>query len=122
MLGLFEEIWDELSDFFEDLFEHLFKGRPKEPRKEKTIIVEGVARTVRPAYLFAERVDSLLRIIFGASVVISALTATFLGFASLGDLVEVLIFTFWGRVIAFFIGASYLLIGLWKTLHLGKVN
>lgn len=122
MAELFEEIWEEISDFFEDLWEHLIKRRPKEPKKTKTIVIGGVATTVRPAYLFAERVDNLLRIFFGLSIIISALTATFLGFASLGDLVEVLIFNFWGRILALLIGLSYLIIGLWKILHLGKAN
>ncbi len=120
MAEFVEELWDEISDFFEDLWEHLLKGKAKEPKKQKTIVISGVATTVRPAYLLAERVDNLLRMFFGVSIVISALTASFLGFASLSDLVEVLIFNFWGRIVAFLIGTSYLTIGLWKILHLGK--
>lgn len=122
MGNFFEEFWDEISDFFEDLSDHLFKRKPKEPKKTKTVVIGGIATTVRPAYLFAERIDNLIRIFFGLSIIISALTATFLGFASLGDLVEVLIFNFWGRILAFLIGLSYLTIGLWKILHLGKAN
>lgn len=122
MSEFLEELWDEFSDFFEDLWELLSRKQPREPKKTKTTVINGAVTTVRPAYLFAERVDNLLRMFFGVSIVISAITASFLGFASLSDLVEVLIFNFWGRILAFFIGASYLIIGLWKILHLGKTT
>jgi hypothetical protein len=117
-MELLEEIWDEVTDFFEDLFEHLVKQHPKETKESRQVVIDGVVTTVRPAYLFAARVDNLLRIIFGASVVASALTATVLGFSSLSGLVDTLISTLWGRLLLFLIGASYLTIGLWKSLHL----
>jgi hypothetical protein len=119
MLEFFEELWDEAVDFFEDLWNH-FKKQPKEGLKTRTAVINGVQVTVRPAYLFAERVDNLLRIIFGFSVAISAFTATFLGFVSLSQLTEALTSSVLGRVAMFIIGISYLIIAFWKLLHLSK--
>lgn len=114
-----EEFTDELSDFFEDYAEHLFKKRPTRIPKEKTAVINGALVAVRPAYLFAERIDNLLKIIFGISLCISAFTATFLGFSSLSQLVDVLTNSIPGRSIMFVIGASYLLTAFWRMLHLG---
>lgn len=121
MLGEFwEELTDEISDFFEDYAEHLFKKKPSHPPKERKAVVHGALVVVRPAYLFAERIDNLLKIVFGISICISAITATFLGFASLSDLVDVLINSIWGRGLMLVIGSSYLLTAFWRILHLGK--
>lgn len=117
-MEFFEELWDEVADFFEDFFEHLTKRKPSKPAEEKEMVVEGALTTVRPAYLFAERIDNLLRIVFGVSILISAVTATFLGFTSISDLLEVLISNLWGRAILLIIGLSYLVIAVWKLLHL----
>jgi len=117
-----EELKEEAADFFEDFWEHLSKHKPKVPFKKKIANVNGIAISVRPAYLFAERVDNLLKVLFGISITISALTATFLGFSSLSDLLEILIFSLIGRFIMFTIGISYLTIALWKLLHLSGLR
>jgi hypothetical protein len=122
MLEFFEELWDEASDFFEDFWEHLLKRRAKEPKKTKTLVIDGTLTNVRPAYLFAERIDNLLRFVFGVSIIVSALTATFLGFSSLSELLSFLISTVVGRVIMLLIGLSYLVIGVWKLIHLAAKN
>lgn len=118
MKDFFEEIWEEVTDFFEDYAEILFHRSPKTPPKESTTITHGALVAVRPAYLFAERIDNILKVIFGISICISALTATFLGYVKLSDLLDVLITSIWGRSIMFFIGISYLLTAFWKLLHL----
>lgn len=114
-----EEFIDEISDFFEDYAEHIFKRRPKHVPKERKIAVNGVMVMVRPAYLFAERIDNFLKVLFGISICISAITATFLGFTKLSDLLEVLINSLWGRSLMFVIGGSYLLTAFWRLMHLG---
>lgn len=119
-MEFFEEIWEEITDFFEDFWEHLSKRRPTQPSKIKRTTVNGAVATVRPAYLFAERIDNLLRILFGISILISALTASFLGFTSLSELLELLIFTSWGRLLMLVIGLSYLILGTWKLMHLHR--
>jgi len=113
-----EEFVEEISDFIEDYAEHLFNKRPVHPPKKRTIVVGGALVAVRPAYLFAERIDNFLKIIFGISICISAITATFLGFTRLSELLDVLIATLWGRGIMFVIGASTLLTAFWRILHL----
>ncbi len=117
-----EELTDEIGDFFEDYAEHLFKKKPTHSPKKKTAVINGALVVVRPAYLFAERIDNIIKIVFGVSLSISAFTATFLGFSSLSQLVDVLINSFWGRSIMFAIGISYLLTAFWKLLHLGDRN
>lgn len=117
-MHFFEEFWEEVSDFFEDFSDHLIK-RPGNIKKTKTAVVGGVEVAVRPAYLFAERIDNYLKIIFGFSIAVSAFTATFLGFASLSELIDTLVSSIWGRSLMFVIGVSYLIIAVWKLMHLG---
>lgn len=122
MKELFDEIIEEASDFFEDLWELLAHKPPHHPKKEKHIVKNGVMMTVRPAYAFAERVDNLLKLIFGISIVVSAITASYLGFASVTDLLKVLIFSIPGRLLLGIIGLSYMTLALWKLLHIEKAK
>lgn len=78
------------------------------------------ARKVRPAYRLAERLDNFLKILFGLSIIFSAITATFLGFTKLGDLLNFLINTPWGRIIMLLIGVSQVLIGFWRGFRLKR--
>jgi hypothetical protein len=131
-----EEVWDELeiSDYFEDIgeeakdfFKNFFKPYDyKKPIKNdyKTIKAYGFMQYVRPAYVFAERIDNILKILFSISIITSALVASIWGFTRLSELIEFLITSTIGRIIIFIIGLSYLLIAVWKLLHLkegGKV-
>lgn len=118
MYSWWEEITDEVGDFFEDLGEHLFRRHPTHARKPRPMVVNGVITSVRPAYLFAERVDNCIKILFGGSIAISAFTSTFLGFASLSELLKVLVNSIGGRILMLIIGLSYLITALWKLLHL----
>lgn len=120
MKELFDEIIEEAADFFEDLWEHLAHKPLHKPSKQKHIVKDGVMMTVRPAYAFAERVDNLLKLVFGVSIVISAITATYLGFASVTDLLKILIFSIPGRILLGVIGVSYMTLALWKLLHIEK--
>lgn len=119
MGDFFEEIGEEIEDFFEDYKGHILRKESKSPPSERKVVRNGVLVTVRPAYIFAERIDNLLKIIFGISICLSAITATFLGFTKLSDLLEVLINTLPGRTLMFVIGASYLMTAVWRALHLG---
>lgn len=116
----YEEIKEELIDFVED-YNDLIRKRPvREDVKQKPAVIGGELKLIRPAYLFAERVDNGIKILFGGSLLVSAATATFVGFASLSQLVDVLIKTWYGRLIMVIIGFSYLIVALWKTLHLNR--
>jgi len=113
-----EELWDEFSDFFEDYWEHVAHHKSSKPRKMKRTVVDGVAVSVRPAYLFADRVDNTIKLVFGVSICLSAISATFLGFTKLSDLLELLISSIPGRVLMFVIGASYFIIATWKLMRI----
>lgn len=117
----FFELKDEAADFFEDFGEAIFHVR-RHIRLPRTVTIGGMVTTVRPAYLFAERLENLLKVIFGVSIVISAFSATFVGFTKLSDLLSVLMFTIFGRVLMGFIGISYLLTALWKMLKIKPVS
>ena len=125
-----EEVWDELeiSDFFEDIreeaadfFKNFFKPYDQKKSTEedyKTITMYGFMQYVRPAYVFAERIDNILKILFSISIITSALVASIWGFTRLSELIEFLIASTIGRIIIFIIGVSYLLIAVWKLIHL----
>lgn len=117
--AFFSELIDEAEDFFEDIFEHVRRHpRVDRPTKTREVMLGGVVATVRPAYLFAERLDNLLKIVFGISIILSALTATFLGYGTMSELLKALITSVPGRILMFFIGVSYFLTALWKLLHI----
>lgn len=120
MKDFIEDIVEEGKDFFEDLWEHITEDRPSIPSKMKTIRLRGVQVKVRPAYVFAERIENILKIIFAVSVLVSAVTSSLWGFASLSQLVEALVTTFSGKVIMILIGTSYLLVALWKLMQLSS--
>lgn len=121
MNEFFEEFWDEITDYFEDIFNHLsYKKVADKPINTRETVIGGVKVAVRPAYLFAERIDNMLKIIFAVSICVSALTATFFGFVKLSDLLDVLILTIPGRIFMFFIGITSFLSAFWKILHLGN--
>lgn len=123
MRELIAEIKEEFLDFIEDYRELVRRQPPtKQPAKtnQKPAVISGELRFIRPAYLFAERVENGIKFLFGGSVLLSAITSTFIGFASLSGLVDVLLKSLPGRFILLVIGFSYLVIALWKTLHLNK--
>ena len=109
---MFGEFFDDAGDFFEDIFEHFFE-RDETKKKSGPSLTE---RT-RHAYHFTERVDSLMKMMFGASILVSAVVASVWGFASVGDLVKVFVESFIGRVALFVIGLSYVVNGLWRFFH-----
>lgn len=113
----FRELIEEAQDFFEDFEEFFFHTR-HHPRVTKQLKLGGIITSVRPAYLFAERIDNFLKAIFAGSIIISAMTATFVGFIKLSDLLDVLIFTLWGRTIMFMIGLCYFLTASWRLLEI----
>jgi hypothetical protein len=117
---LFEEIRDEAEDFFEDLWDLVRRKKRVPKRNQRRTVVYGVLTSVRPAYLFAERIDNLLKGIFSLSIIMSGISATFLGYVKLSDLLEVLISTIWGRVVMTIIGSSYLLMAIWKLAYLER--
>ena len=108
---MFGEILEEARDFFEDIFEHLF-----EKDKEKHKDVAAIERT-KLAYQFTERVDSLMKIVFGASIFVSAIVASVWGFTAVGDIVRSLTDSIPGRAVLIFIGISYLINGIWRFFH-----
>lgn len=117
-----EDFLEEAEDFFEDFFEHAVRRHPSKPKKERRAVINGTVAQVRPAYIFAERIDNFVRIVFGVSIIISALTATFLGFQTMSDLLAVLIGSLWGRAIMLIIGLSYFIIAIWKLMHIKDKN
>ncbi|MBT3720765.1 hypothetical protein HN789_04170 [archaeon] len=114
----FEELFDEAEDFFED-FVDVFKKK-KIPRPLKEVDWFGSTVLVKPAYIFAEKIESLLKIIFGTSIFVSAILASLYGFASTSQLLKSLITSGFGRIVLVFVGFSYFTIGLWKLLKLPK--
>ena len=114
-----EEILEEAEDFFDDFYEDIFKKR-KAKKQLRKVKFYGTDALVRPAYVFAERVENFLKIIFGISIFISGILATFVGFTRTSELLEILIKSTIGRILIVIIGFSYFILGLWKVLHLHK--
>jgi hypothetical protein len=109
---MFEEITEEAKDFFEDIFEHLFEKDEKKHKDSATVL-----KRTKLAYHFTERVDSLMKIIFGISILMSALVASVWGFTAVGDMVRALITNPLGRSALFLIGVSYMINGIWRLFH-----
>lgn len=109
------EFFEDAGDFFEDIFEHLFE---KDEEKKK----KGASLTERTkhAYQFTERVDSIMKMIFGGSIIISAVVASAWGFASVGDIVGAFVDSWPGRILLIIIGVSYFLNGSWRFFHSKK--
>ncbi|MCA9372321.1 hypothetical protein KC726_05505 [Candidatus Woesebacteria bacterium] len=110
-----EEFLEEAEDFLED-----FDIFHKTPLRLKEINYFGAKILVRPAYIFAERIENLLKIVVGFSIVVSAIMSVFWGFTKTSELFAVLITTVPGRIIMIFIGLSYFVVGLWKFFNLHK--
>lgn len=109
---MFKEIIEEGQDFFEDIFEHLFEHDESKKKKNH----EVVQRT-KLAYMFTQRVDNLIKIVFGVSILISAIIASVWGFTAAGDMVKILITSLPGRTILIIIGVSYIVNGIWRLFH-----
>jgi len=109
---MFEEIIEEAKDFFEDVFEHLFEKDGKKHKDSATVL-----KRTKLAYHFTERVDSLMKIIFGISILVSAIVASVWGFTAVGDMVRALATNLFGRSALFLIGASYMVNGIWRLFH-----
>lgn len=109
---MFEEIWEEGKDFFEDIVEHLLE---KEKYKHRDPLY--IQNRTKLAYQFTERVDSLIKIIFGFSIFISAIVSTVWGFTAMGDMVKMLLTSAIGRFLLVLIGVSYTVNGIWRLLH-----
>lgn len=118
--NFFYELWDEVSDFFEDYLEFILRKDDLRKHEPKQANIYGKIMLVKPAYIFAERLDNFLKVVFGLSITFSAISATFVGFIKLSDLLDLLISNFIGRGLMIIIGISYLLLGLWKLINLDR--
>lgn len=109
---MFEEIWEEAKDFFEDIWEHLFE---RDERKHKDS--SYIQNRTKLAYQFTERIDNLIKIMFGVSIFISAVVSAVWGFTAMGDMVKILLTSYIGRFLLILIGVSYAVNGTWRLLH-----
>ena len=107
-----KDFLEEAQDFFEDIFEHLFEG---DHGKQKD--TPALRERTRLAYLFTVRIDSIMKIVFGASISVSAIVASVWGITAVGDMVNILISSIIGRGILITIGISYLINGIWRLFH-----
>lgn len=114
---LFQNITEEAQDFFKSFFSKK-KYTVKDIKELRLVRMYGFINLVRPAYIFAERIDNLLKVVFGISIIASAFVASFWGFTRLSELTEFLITSIGGRILMFIIGVSYLLIAVWKLIHI----
>lgn len=112
-----KDFLEEIADFFEDFIE-VFTDKEVHRHNARKINIKGHIEFVKPAYVFAERLDHFFKIVFGVSIFISAFTTTFVGFVKLSDLLDFLIKSTPGRGIMLVIGLSYLLLGTWKLINL----
>ena len=115
MKHFFEELFEEITDFFEDFTEHIFE--PQKITAEKEI---KIASGLSPAYYFAERIENLLKVVIGSSIIVSAVLSSVWGFVTVSDLVQFMVNSLIGRSILALIGSSYFIVGIWKLMHLKK--
>jgi hypothetical protein len=113
-----KDFFEEAEDFFEEIIEIFFKKKKIKFKKLKKIKLYGTFMSVRPAYVFAERLDSFLKMIFGFSILVSGIITYFWGFTRLSDLLDTLIKSFFGRILIIIIGFSYFILGFWKVANI----
>jgi hypothetical protein len=113
-----EEIFEEAEDFVEEIWESVFEKRKVKVPSMKKVKLYGSWVLVRPAYVFAERIENFLKMVFGFSIAISAIIAAVWGFIRVSDILEFLINSVPGRIILIIIGFSYFMVGLWKMTHI----
>lgn len=58
-----------------------------------------------------------MKVVFGASIFISAAISSVWGFASIGEIVKVFVDSWLGRILLVFLGISYLINGTWRFFH-----
>lgn len=110
-----EELWDGVVDLGDDLLETFLGRRPRKRKEPIETNLYGTLTLVRPAYLFATRVNGMVKVIAGVSVLGSALLATVWGYASTKDLLAALVSSLPGRIVAMILGFSILIVGLWEV-------
>jgi hypothetical protein len=115
---MFGELKEELFDFVEDVFEIFIHKHSHKNKNLRTVLLNGIVVSVRPAQIFAERIEGLLRMVMGISVLISAFLATSRGFLGLSDFIDFLVTSLFGRAVLFIVGVSYLILGIWKLGHI----
>ena len=115
----FRKAWKELMEEAEDFFDDFHK-RKKRRKKLKKIRLHSTNILVRPAYIFAQRIEGLIHFIIGLSVFMSAIIAGFWGFTRTSELLKTLILSTPGRIFMAVIGFSYFVLGIWKMFNMGK--
>lgn len=111
-----EDLWEELADFLEDWREEF--GGKKRVKKYRQVILYGSVVKIRPAYLFAERLENFIKLLISLSIIASAIAASVFGFVSMSGLVDILIGSIFGRTMLIVIGFCYLITASWKLLHI----
>lgn len=105
---LAEGFLDDVDDFCCIIF--------KKRRKIHKRMKKGMGKQGKPAYSASERIRGFLYVIIGASLVLTAIIASRYGVTGIGDLLNLLINTWWGRLLILLIGAANLMYGLYKLI------
>ncbi len=112
-----DNLFEEWADLFAVLGKAFF-GKKLRLKKLRKIELYGTVVMVRPAYVLAEKVVNLLKIIFGVSIIASGFVAAYWGVTRVSELISLLVTTTLGRIIIIVIGLSYLIVGLWKLANI----
>ena len=115
----FKKAWKELKEEAEDFYEDFFEKKEVH-KKLRKVKLHGTNILVKPAYVFAQRIEGLMHFIIGSSIFVSSLMATFWGFTRTSELLTALINSIYGRIVMVIIGFSYFVLGIWKMFNLGK--
>ena len=114
------EIFEELEDYIEDILEMFLHKRFRKERPKRKIKEMGTDKYVRPAYIAAQRVEYLIKIIFAFSIMITAIVSTIWGVTSTSALLKVLLSSIAGRFAIFLVGLSYLINSLSPSPSFGE--
>ena len=119
-------MWKSLKEYFEDLREDSvellddFRERlinpSKKPYKIHRRVKKKMVKRGRSALALAERIRGVIYVVVSISIIFTAIIALTEGLAGLKEIIIFLIQSWFGRIVALFIGIAYLIYGIWKIV------
>ncbi|WP_455367307.1 DUF1206 domain-containing protein [[Eubacterium] cellulosolvens] len=111
----FGDLREDIAELLDDFKEHLVNPF-RRPYKIHREVKKKVGKRGRTALALAERIRGAIYVIVSLSIIFASLIALTEGVAGLREIVLFLVQSWFGRIVAFFVGIAYLVYGVWKIV------